>query len=361
MFFEIIISLFAISFLIILHELGHYLVAKKFNVKVEEFGLGFPPRLYGKKIGETIWSLNWIPFGGFVRMYDEHADIENKKKLEKKDRSFSKKPIWQRMLIVIAGCLVFWLLAFLMFIFTFSQGTIVAIDDDQYAPDAVIRITQVEEKSPAYIAEIRPGDIIQSIIVNNKEIQINKIKDLQNIIRDNPGQEIILYIKRGEEIKSKNTKLQKENPVIGVDLQRVAFQSFPIYEAIPMAAKRTIKITLLIGESLPKIPGEVVNLIKGEEAGITGPVGIVDFMGERIELGIVHFINFLALISINLAIINLLPIPGLDGGKLVFLAYEWIRAKPFPQKIEIYITAFFLILLLGLILIVTVADIRALF
>lgn len=348
---EIIISLIAISSLIILHELGHYLVAKRYNVKVEEFGMGLPPRLYGKKIGETIWSLNWIPFGGFVRMHGEEPG-----KFLEKNRSFNAKPIYQRMLIVAAGCLIFWLLAFLIFFSIFSIGTIVDIDDDQYAPDAVIQIIQVEKNFPAYKAGIKPGDIIKSITVDDEIIQINKkfdlrysLKKYERIVEIEIQRVGITYIKEVE-------RDYKESK-IGIGFARIIQRDFPIYEAIPMAAERTVKITYLIGESLPKIPGAIGDLIKGRDPAIAGPVRIVEIMGERLELNISSFFNFLALISINLAIINLLPIPGLDGGKLVFLAYEGIRKKPFPQKIETYLAAFFLIMLLGLMFIITIREI----
>lgn len=361
MFLGIIISIIAISFLIILHELGHYLVAKKFNVKVEEFGLGLPPRLYGKKIGETIWSLNWIPFGGFVRMYGENSEVNDKKNPKDINRAFNKKPVWQRMLITVAGCLAFWLVAFFIFIFIFSIGTIIPINDDQRVDGAQVIIPLIEKNSLAYKVNIQPGDVVKkvAIIINEEEttkIQINKIKNLQNIIRDNPGQEIILYIKRGEEIKLKNIKLQEENPVIGVRLERVAFQSFPIGQSIKKSITATYNTTVFIAQGSFEA---IRNLItRDDTVEIVGPIIMIKIMGGRLETGITPFLRILALITINLAILNLLPIPGLDGGRLVFLAYEGVKRKPFPQKIETYLTAFFLISLLGLMLVVTIGEIR---
>jgi len=372
--FEIIISILTISFLIILHELGHYLTAKKFGVKVEEFGLGLPPRLYGKKIGETIWSLNWIPIGGFVRMQGEVIDQKQKegerilaKQDPYKNRSFNAKPVWQRMLIVVAGCLFFWLIAILIFVSIFIVGTSVAIDDYEIEPNAIVQITKVVEGSPAELARIKIGDIIQKIRIDNNEyneIKVNKKSDVINFIQENPGQNVAIYIKRNNELLTKNIILdnneRSETPKIGVALIRIVpDKNFPISEAIPKSIERTYRFTILIGQGLF---GAISNLITGREVeDVAGPVRIVGIMGQQLGLGVTYFLFFVALIAINLAIINLLPIPGLDGGKIIFLIYEGIRKKPFPQKIESYATGFFLILLLSLMLIVTIGEIRTIF
>ncbi len=369
--FEIIISILTISFLIILHELGHYLTAKKFGVKVEEFGLGLPPRLYGKKIGETIWSLNWIPIGGFVRMQEGVVDPIDQEQKEGervyKNRSFNAKPVWQRMLIVVAGCLFFWLIAILIFVSIFIVGTSVAIDDYEIEPNAIVQITKVVEGSPAELARIKIGDIIQKIRIDNNEyneIKVNKKSDVINFIQENPGQNVAIYIKRNNELLTKNIILdnneRSETPKIGVALIRIVpDKNFPISEAIPKSIERTYRFTILIGQGLF---GAIGNLITGREVeDVAGPVGIVRMMGQRLGLGITYFLFFVAIIAINLAIINLLPIPGLDGGKIIFLIYEGIRKKPFPQKIESYATGFFLILLLSLMLIVTIGEIRTIF
>ena len=355
--FEIIISLIAISVIIILHELGHYLTAKKFDVKVEEFGLGLPPRLYGKKIGETIWSLNWIPFGGFVRMYGEEADAKTSKKEKDSHRSFGAKPIWQRMLITIAGCLMFWIVAFVIFVFVFTVGTYVVIDDYKDDPNAIVQITEIKEDSPAQLTELQAGDLIKEVCVKKECIQINQIRGIQTIFRENAGEEVIIKIRRGDKELSKKIVLDEDVPKIGIGLIRIGEQSFPFLEAVPMAGERTVNVTILIAEGLY---GAVSNLMVGEDPGeLAGPVRIVGIMGDRLELGITHFLSLLALLTINLAILNLLPIPGLDGGRLVFLAYEGIVKKPFPQKIEGYLTIFFLLSLMGLMLIVTISEIHA--
>ena len=353
--FEIIISIIVISLLIIFHELGHHLSAKKFGVKVEEFGLGLPPRLYGKKIGETIWSLNWIPFGGFVRM--QGMGEEEREKVDQK-RSFNTKPVWQRMLIVAAGCLVFWLLAVSIFFFIFVAGTSVTIDDYKIEPNAIVKIVEVGEESPAQLAGVEAGDIIEEIHINKEYAKINKIADVQNIFQRNPGGTAIIYIRRSNDLLTKKIILDDQDSKIGVALIRIVpNKSFSISEAILMSLEKTYNSTILITQGLF---GVIDNLIIGEEVvDIAGPVRIVGIMGGTLEFGVTHFLSFVALISINLAILNLLPIPGFDGGRLMFLIYEGIRKKPFPQKIENYATGFFLILLMSLMLIVTIGEIRA--
>ncbi len=363
MLLGILISILAIGLLIVLHELGHYLVAKKFDVKINEFGIGIPPRIYGKKIGETIWSLNWLPIGGFVRMEGEDniGKTSGEKKDNEKNRSFNSKPVWQRMLIVLAGCFVFWIISFFLFFFIFSIDNSPPISDSQMIDNAKIIVTSIQEDSLADVAGIKRGDIIQKIKVDESYFLVDKISEFQNFIKNNSGQEIFLQIKREEnELNTKKIKLQKENPILGVGLQRVASQSFSIFESITKAATKTYGVTVAIVQELLKLIG----IISAEEKApiqVVGPVGIIGIMENKLDLGIFYFLNFLALISIHLAILNLLPIPGLDGGRFVFLSYEAIFKRPFPQKVEIYLTGFFLLLLLFLIFIITIADIRAFF
>lgn len=262
--FQILIIIITFSILIILHELGHFLMARKFGVRVEEFGLGLPPRLLGKKIGETLFSLNAIPFGGFVRMFGEEENIQD-------PQSFTGKPIWQRALIVVAGVAIFWIIAALLLSVVLGFET--------------------------------------SIIILNQEITAN------------------------------------------------------FWYEIPL---KGILATITITEVIVQMLGEIMVLaIRGQPmpvgVEVMGPVGIFDFLGDRLEMGIIYFLYFIAIIVIHLAIFNLLPIPALDGGKLLFLGIEAIRGKPISQKTEQGLTAFFFFLLIGLMIFVTIQDVTRIF
>ncbi|MBZ1348323.1 MAG: site-2 protease family protein [Candidatus Nealsonbacteria bacterium] len=359
---EIIIIVITFSLLIISHELGHFLMAKKFGVKVEEFGLGLPPRVFGRKIGETIFSLNAIPFGGFIKMYGEEENIKNQ-------RSFTSKPVWQRALIIVAGCVAFWIIAAILFSIVFGIGIRTWVTDAEYndrlinpqvqilpaAPDFLT----IAPGSPAQAAGLKPGDIIKSLRFQDLEIKVDKVGQVQDFTRAHQGQEIILTIQRGEEFFDVSLIPRISPPegegAMGVALVRTAEKSFPWWQASIKGAETTINLTYTI----IVIAGQVLrDLVQGQalapEVQLAGPVGIFSLIGDKVQLGIVYFLKFIAIIAIHLAIINLLPIPALDGGKLIFLGIEGVRGKPIPQKIEQGITAVSFFLLIGLMLYITI-------
>src|SRR3989344_3251242 len=187
----IFIAILTIGILVILHEMGHFFVAKKFGIKIEEFGVGLPPRLFGKKYGETIYSVNALPIGGFVRM-------EGEEKRSDSPRSFSKKPIWQRFCVVAAGVFVFWVIA--VFIFTFlgaTYGIPTAIDDDQEnVANPHVRIIGIAKDSPAEKAGLQTGDTILKF----GDQEISKVIQVQDLSGTYAGKEVNLQIQRGKEI-----------------------------------------------------------------------------------------------------------------------------------------------------------------
>jgi regulator of sigma E protease len=358
---EIIIVILTLSILIILHELGHFLVAKKFDVRVEEFGLGFPPRLFSKKIGETIYSFNLIPFGGFVKMFGEEEDIQN-------SQSFTGKPIWQRALIVFAGVAVFWIIAIVLLTFIFGIGAPIAISDDEKnnLTDIRVQIAAVASGSPAEKAGLRTGDTIINLKFQTSNLKIDKVKEVQEFIDLHKGQEVVLMIERGGEIFDVTLIPRIETPrnegAMGVALVRTAIKSYPWSEAPIKGILATASITEAIIRGLGQI---MTSIIKQEPMPpgiqLMGPVGIFDLMGDRFQMGIIYFLKLTAIITIHLAIFNLLPIPALDGGKLLFLGIEAVRGKPISQRIEQSITLIFFFLLISLMIFVTIQDIIRIF
>lgn len=349
----ILIVFFSLIILIILHELGHFLVAKKFGVKVEEFGIFLPPRLIGKKIGETIYSINLIPFGAFVRVFGEEGEVGIHDV-----RSFSSKHIWQRALIVVGGVFSFWLVAAVLLSIVMGLGFSVAVSDQDNGNliNPKVQIVAVAPDSPAKEAGLKIGDSIRGF---------DKVKEVQELAERRKGEEIVLTIERGEEVFETSLIPRIDPPegqgAMGLVLARTAEKRYPWYEAPLRGIEATIRTT---GNIITSLAGLLWNLVLGRGlppgAEFMGPVGISALMTQFAKLGLSQYLHFVAVISIYLAIFNILPIPGLDGGKLIFLGLEKIKGMPVNYKIEQKITAFFLAILLLLIVFVTVRDIARL-
>lgn len=388
MILTIIIVFISLIGLIILHELGHFVVAKRFGVKVEEFGIFLPPRLIGKKIGETVYSLNLLPFGAFVKIYGEEGGVDeasphlSSRSTVEDGRSFSGKPIWQRVLIVIGGVVVFWIIAAILLSIVMGLGAQTAVSDQENGRlvDPKIQIVAVAPNSPAEEAGINPGDTIKKFLIfspaTNFENQnlggqdfqfpIDKVKELQALTEQYKGQEVTLTIERRKEIFDVSLTPRVKPPegegAMGVVLVRTALKSYPWYQAPIKGAQASIKLTGAIIMGLAEVLGSLV-LGKGLPPGaqLMGPVGIGTLMTQFAQMGINYYLHFIALISIYLAIFNILPIPALDGGKLLFLGIEAVRRKPVSFKIEQKITVFFFTLLITLLIWVTIKDIASLF
>ncbi len=353
----IIIAFFSLISLIIIHELGHFLLAKRFGVKVEEFGIGYPPRLFGKKIGETIYSINLLPFGAFVKIYGQEKRIED-------PRSFTTKPFWQKVLIIVAGVISFWIVAAILLSIVMGIGvpTIIQDEENQGLVDPKIQITAIASNSPAEKAGLKPGDTIMGI----SGTDINKVKEVQGFTQAHKGEKIILTIRRGKEVFDVSLVPRVSPPenegAMGVALARTALKSYPWYQAPIKGIVATGNLTLMI----IKVWGTtIMNLFqgKGVPAGVEvkGIVGIFGLFIQVGAMGVSYFLQFIAMISVSLALINILPIPALDGGWLLFLVIEKLKGRPLNQKIVQNISLVFFFLLIALMIWVTIKDIAQLF
>ncbi len=356
----ILLSVLTLSLLILLHELGHFYFAKKFGVNVEEFGMFLPPRIWGKKIGETIYSINWIPFGGFVRMQGEDDNAQ------KEPRSFASKPIWQRAIIIAAGVVSFWLISVVILSGVFMSGAMEAVDDSDPAADARVQIVSVSADSPAFSAGIKTGDILKSVKAGGEIKPIDKVAQVQEAAASFGGREMILEIERGGNILE-IALTPRENPpagegAMGVGLMRTAQKSYSFFSAVGNGAAATWRMTVGVFDGWGQIIGGLVKK-EGMPPGteLVGPIGIVGLMSDQAQMGWNYYLQFVAMISVYLAVLNALPIPALDGGRLMFLALEAIRRKPVSEKIEQSLTAVCYGLLMVLMLFVIVKDIIRLF
>ena len=354
----IIVFILILGLLIFVHEFGHFIVAKRAGVKVEEFGFGFPPRIFGIKKGETIYSLNFLPIGGFVKIHGEEGKPTDKQSPKDSDkrRAFYNKPIGIRAIILIAGVTMNLLLAAFLLSLGYWLGLPAMVDDQTTNLEGVrIQITQVVFDSPASQAGIKMGDIIT---------QFNKVADMQKFVDEHKGQEITLTIQRGDEVLEKTLVPRVNHPEnegpLGIALARTAIVSYPWYRALIMGITSTVNLTWLIIVALGGLLWQL--MMTGRLAiEIAGPVGIFNLTGQAAQLGFIYLLQLTALISINLAIINILPFPALDGGRLLFLAIEKIKGSPVSQKVErIAHTAGFAILIL-LMIAVTWRDIVRIF
>ncbi|MDD5606360.1 MAG: M50 family metallopeptidase [Candidatus Pacebacteria bacterium] len=350
MILGILIVFFSIILLIVIHELGHFLLAKKFGVRVEEFGIGIPPRIYGKKIGETIYSLNWLPIGAFVKIYGEEEKIKD-------PRSFSEKPIWQRFFIIAAGVINFWLVAFILLTFMAKTGMPGVIEDqDIKAENPKVQIIYIQENSPAQLSGLKTEDTIKKI----QDQEINKVIDVQEKTKQYLGQEVSLLIERQGELINTLVFLREsdEEGALGVGLVRTGIKKYSWYQApvhgFSMTAKVTSTILINLSDAFYRL---ITKKPMSDEFEVVGPIGIGVLAFQSLEKGLIDYLWLIVLISISLAIFNLLPIPALDGGRLLFLVIEKIKGKPINNNLEKKLIGVSFIILLGLFFLIVLRDI----
>ncbi|MFA6296162.1 MAG: RIP metalloprotease RseP [Patescibacteria group bacterium] len=374
-----------LGLLIFVHELGHFVAAKKAGIKVDEFGFGYPPRIIGtykdpktkkfvlvlpkrgkgkkqlaavagqeseENFPATVYSLNWLPLGGFCKMKGENGDGKSD------PDSFSAKKAWQRIIVLIAGVAMNFVLAALVLMIGFKVGLPTAIDSQNksYAKDQKVQIMSISTDSPAEKVGLKIGD--QVVSINNKKLE--NVTQVQKAIDKNKGKEIDLKIKRYNEnldIKIEPRKNPPENQgALGVGLVETGIVSYPWLTSIWKGITATFSLTIALIVGFYDI---IKNLFVGNKIGadVAGPIGIAVMTGQVTKMGFSYVLQFVALLSINLAIINALPIPAIDGGRILFIIIEKIRRKPISMKVEniIHTTGFALLILL--MVVVTFRDV----
>ena len=365
MILTIIVFVLILGILIFSHEFGHFVSAKKAGMKVEEFGFGFPPRIFGIKKGETLYSLNLIPIGGFVKIHGQDGPQEGKKRLKKDKRAFYSRPIWQRAIVLAMGVIMNLFLAAVLLSIVHGIGipTIIGADSTQ-VKNAQIQIVEVAQNSPAEEVGLKIGDSIKEFSIFNSQFLINEVEDVQRLVARYAGEEITLVIKRGNETLEKTlipriSPPEEEGP-IGIALAKVGIVKHSWYAAIWQGFKTTGELTITFVGLFYQLFKTLI--VRGElMEEVAGPVGIAVLTSQITKLGLVYILQFAALISINLAIINIIPFPALDGGRLLFLAIEKIKKSPVSAKIERTVNGIGFALLIGLMILVTFRDIAKLF
>lgn len=339
------------------HELGHFWAAKYFNVKVEEFGFGLPPRLWGIQKGETLYSVNLLPFGGFVKIEGEDVGQD----VAPSARSFGKQGIVARVIILVAGVAFNFILAYLFITAGYMLGAPSAITDaEDHNGDAHITILEVEAKSPAELAGIKAGDIILSLQSGSEMFTAKRVSEVQEFIGKHRGEEITLLLKRNHDNvtihSTPRLKAPEGSGPLGIAMAKIGLKKYPWHTAIIEGAKDTFFLTKSVAFGIYGFIVDTVSL-KGSMAQVSGPVGIAGMVGGAVDLGWLYLLNFIAMLAINLAVLNLIPFPGLDGGRIFFIVWEFIFGKPVPSNVSAIAHTLGFIALLFLLLLITYHDI----
>lgn len=358
MFITIIIFLVILSVLVLVHEAGHYFMAHWSGMTVEEFGIGFPPRIFGKKDKHgTIWSVNAIPLGGFVRIKGEGG--------EEKERfapgAFATKSIPWRFGVLVGGVVMNIIAAWVLFSAGFAVGLPSIIEDSgidqQLVTDRAMHIVDVVKGSPAEVAGIQPGDEV--LMIDGASFASGE-EARAALAPHTDGSAIVFTLERGEEqVVAEVTPafiedLEKE--AVGIALVETGIVRYPWYMAPVVGAQATVGMTISV---VTGFGGLIAGVFTSEEvvSQLSGPVGIASLTGQVLNLGAVHIIQFAAMLSVNLAVLNILPFPALDGGRVLFLFIEAIRRKPLTARLEQTIHGAGFALLILLVLFVTYQDI----
>jgi regulator of sigma E protease len=376
MILTILVFLLILSILVLSHEAGHFFASRSTGTKVEEFGLGFPPRVIGfykneagkrvwvkgsklqaEEVDQTIYSLNRWPIGGFCAIKGQDDEDKN----ENTKDNFAGKNTFQKIWMLSAGVIFNFILAmvFLAVGFMIGMPSVVGEKTDQMKSISAsqIQIIDVVPGLPADNASLKMGDII----LNINDAQADSVEYVQEITRANENQTVKFQIRRGDEIFVSEIVPQVyeefgNRAVTGVSLMNTAVVSYKFFPAIWQGIRQTVFVTGAIFIAL-------FELIKNGQIAsqVAGPIGIASATGQMIDLGFVYILQFAALLSINLGIINILPFPALDGGRLVFVIYEGITRRKVNKKIENIVHGIGFTILMILIVLVTYKDIIGLF
>lgn len=374
MIFSILIFIITLLILVLIHELGHFLMAKRFNIKVLEFGFGIPPKIFGKKIGETIFSLNWLPIGGFVRLLGE--DEVNKAILEN-HRSFAAQNVGKRILVVIAGVMMnlffAWLLFYIVLGFSNFKTQLPLLLDHQFVGvnqqvETMVVIAQVAKDSPAEKVELKAGERVIAIndqLITSDEQLVEKTKGLA-------GQRIKLTVSdlrkitfRSVHVVPRESPPQDQGP-LGIALSGFRIANLEYQTPTQKILSGPTHSWNLIAYS-GKIFGRLINQSLSQKSldpvsrSVAGPVGITTLANAVLtseKNPALPYLDFVALLSLNLAVLNLLPIPALDGGRLFFLLIEAITKRRVHAEVERWVHTIGMAALLALTLLITFSDIQ---
>ncbi|MFQ6003638.1 MAG: RIP metalloprotease [Candidatus Zixiibacteriota bacterium] len=391
MFFTFIIFLITLSVLVLVHELGHFLAAKKMGIKVEEFGFGLPPRIWGKRKGETVYSINWLLIGGFVKLYGEEREEERIKdqrsKIKDINRAFYARPVWQRSIVLMAGVIMNFLLGIFIISFLFTQGVMVPTDR--------VHIEKVLIDTPAEQVGLKEGDVIKKFKVHLRpelrsrasskfkmgkpqdtpeaaqrdsssveEVEIKKGEQLTKITKEHLGEKVILVIVREGKEQEVAIVPRKEYPKdqgpMGIVISNFEERKYSIWQAPILGTKEALILSFELLKGIGRTLFKLITL-QPVAKDVAGPIGIAQMTGQAVKFGKLAVLELLGLLSLNLAIVNILPFPALDGGRLMFVLIEGATGKKIRATWERYLHQIGMAILLSLMALVAINDIIRIF
>ncbi len=369
---NILIFILILFVLVVAHESGHFFSAKFFGIRVDEFGFGWPPKVFGIKKGETEYTFNLLPIGGFVKIFGEDPNDENTRGPDAM-RSFVNKPKSQQAVVLLAGVAANFLLAWILFSIALTSGLPMSAGSEPegfYLKDVNLVVVSVAKGSPAEKEGLKAQDKIVYVRANNDSLNEITPEGLQKFISKHPYDLIEIGYLRGD-INSNNLDNpdiryvslvpsiydnNSQKPTIGIAMDEVGFVKLPLVQALVEGMKINVQVTKNTFSGLYHL---IADAFKGEGdlSSITGPVGMVGIVGDAYKFGFAYLLSFAALISVNLAIINLIPFPALDGGRLLFLLIEKVKGSRINPKIANTANIIGFSILILLMLFVTYKDI----
>jgi regulator of sigma E protease len=346
----IILFIIALLVLVVGHELGHFIAAKSFGITVEEFGIGYPPR--AKKLFRwkgTLFTLNWLPFGGFVKIFGEEG--------HESPSSFSHQALWKRLVVIVAGVTANVILAIVLYAMSFSVGFLGNPSDfpvvSSVGPTQVL-LTDVHSGTPASEVGLRAGDTVLSLTVNGDSFVPKDVSDFSHYIQNHDTSTVTMRVLRGgREVAMDVVPRKAEGAAsasIGVTITEAARIRLPFLASVRLGMITTFQefgaIFLALG-----------SLVTGGLANVAGPVGIAGIAGVAYSFGLGSFLSFMALISVNLAVINLLPFPALDGGRFILECFSKEGVSRIPDAVIGAVNRLGFLLLIVIMVYVTFKDI----
>lgn len=366
MLFTVLIFLVILSILVLVHELGHFVAAKKLGIKVEEFGFGLPPRVFGIRRGETIYSINWLPIGGFVKLYGEDREEPGTKTLDSpkksvvnsksESRAFFTRPPWQRAVILVAGVSMNFLLAIVLISYLFTQGVMVPVER--------VHVEKIVAGSPADKAGLKEKDIVKEVKIDSQEVKIKSGDDLVKETKKHLGQQINLLVLRGKQELNVSIVPRKDYPKdqgpLGIVISNYEEKKYSIWQAPILGTKEALNLSWQLVKGIGITLWKLVTF-QSVSKDVAGPIGIAQMTGEAIRFGQLAVLELMGLLSLNLAIVNILPFPALDGGRLLFVIIEGLTGKKIKAHWERYVHQAGMAVLLALIILVTLNDLLRIF
>lgn len=366
---SILIFVIILVALIVVHEWGHFTVAKRAGIRVDEFGIGFPPRAWRfYRRNNTDYTLNWIPFGGFVKIFGEDPEDVPPDHPDR-SRSLVGKPWYVQALVLSAGVGMNIVAAWLLFSVAFMVG-VPASGENNYGgavSDHALTVLQVLPGSPAELSGLKSGDRLTSISSQRDMLIELTPESVASFVSKHGGDSLTVVYERGESIETlqmvpkRGTVLDEpERAVLGISMGLVGTLKLPLHLALYEAGKQTLHYFYIITVALLSFFASAFTW-SADLSQVAGPIGIVSLVGDAAELGFVSLLTFTAIISLHLAVINLFPFPALDGGRLLFILIAAINGSPIKASVVRTANTIGFVFLIFLMLVVTASDITKLF